>query len=90
MEKNNLLLFIFKLLILVNFLLFLVGCSVDATNDKISVKAKKDDLENKISEQLKQKLDYLQGTCPSGLHCGSPTCGLWSDFDNNDLCDRGV
>lgn len=31
----------------------------------------------------------LAGTCPKGQHCGSPGCPLWSDQDNNGLCDRG-
>jgi hypothetical protein len=31
----------------------------------------------------------LAGTCPKGQHCGSPGCSLWSDQNNNGLCDRG-
>lgn len=31
----------------------------------------------------------LAGTCPKGQHCGSPGCPLWSDQNNNGLCDRG-
>jgi hypothetical protein len=31
----------------------------------------------------------LVGTCPRDRHCTVPTCSLWSDLDNDNLCDRG-
>lgn len=34
--------------------------------------------------------DALKGTCPRGNHCGSPHCPLWSNLNNDDVCDRAA
>lgn len=32
----------------------------------------------------------LKGSCPRGMCCNSPHCGLWQDNNGDSVCDRGV
>ncbi len=34
-------------------------------------------------------ISHLQGSCPRNRICSYPTCSLWSDINNNGICDRG-
>ncbi len=33
--------------------------------------------------------DSVARTCPKGKRCTSPQCGLWSDLNCDNKCDRG-
>lgn len=86
-------------LILVNFLLFVTGCvtedkeSIVETNVKEETKPIEDNTDTQTSvEEAKTETsdDSLKGTCPRGGHCGSPHCGLWSDLNKDNLCDRAA
>ena len=35
------------------------------------------------------RADSLAGSCSKGLSCTSPSCGQWSDLNNDGKCDRG-
>lgn len=45
--------------------------------------------ETTVADVSEEDDNALAGTCPKGQHCGSPGCPLWSDQNNNGLCDRG-
>jgi hypothetical protein len=34
-------------------------------------------------------ISHLQDTCPRNRACSYPTCSLWSDINNDGICDRG-
>ncbi len=34
-------------------------------------------------------IDSLYHTCPKGKRCTSPQCGMWSDLNGDNKCDRG-
>jgi len=42
-----------------------------------------------IDEAAKEKADTLSGTCPKGFHCSCANCPLYSDLDEDILCDLG-
>ncbi|MFZ2455064.1 MAG: hypothetical protein WAX07_01105 [Candidatus Altiarchaeia archaeon] len=98
---NKTLVYLVRALILINFLLFITGCVTEAKDtpkDSILETAVKDettlvqdntDTQTSIEEaKTDVSDDSLKGTCPRGGHCGSPGCGLWSDQNNDRLCDR--
>lgn len=74
--------------------LLLFGCSTDKSVDK-----KDEQQDEAINESSSESIENtngtvddkpkLAGTCPRGLHCSAPgQCGLFTDDNANDLCDR--
>jgi hypothetical protein len=35
-------------------------------------------------------IEHLVDTCPRNRQCTIPTCSLWSDINNDGLCDRSI
>jgi hypothetical protein len=51
----------------------------ESSSEAIESSADSDEEENKLA-----------GTCPKGRYCSAPgMCHLFTDSNNNDLCDRG-
>jgi hypothetical protein len=45
-----------------------------------------------FNDELVEKdvsINHLIGTCPRDRTCTRPTCSLWSDLNDNGICDRG-
>lgn len=95
------LIMLMQALVLINFLLFVTGCvthdadaqEVIATDIKEKTQVPETtDAQASIQEAKEDtdESDSLRGTCPRGGHCGSPGCGLWSDLNKDNLCDRAA
>lgn len=92
--------FILGLLVLLNMSIYLSE-SVIVQSENISELEHKDELIAYATDEKNQEIvsadvvvekeDYssLAGTCPRDRHCGSPSCPLWTDQNNDGLCDRG-
>ena len=97
---NKTLIYLVRALMLINFLMFITGCVTEAKDNAVATRVKEEttqiqnntDTHTSIEEATKTdtSVDSLKGTCPRGGHCGSPHCGLRSDLNKDNLCDRAA
>jgi len=75
-----------KIIVLLHAVIFILSVSLVFVNSNIS----KEDtsIQTKEIEEKIISIDHLVGTCPRSRSCTYPTCALWSDINNDGVCDR--
>jgi hypothetical protein len=84
MKKNSKII-IFKILFFIFIVISLIFINTFAKDSsKINLP-----LTTKEVSQENISIEHLENTCPRGRTCTRPLCSLWSDLNNDGICDRG-
>ncbi len=46
--------------------------------------------EQELDEKDLSSIEHLIGTCPRNRLCTTPSCPMWSDINEDGICDRSV